>query len=88
MASVALAHRSRRLLALIGASISFAKSISTSGVDDFVAKRIEESNISNSSALWVTYFVTMVLTEIISNNSAAALCVPIVVRIAARLNVR
>lgn len=66
-----------RLLMLIGCSLSFAKGMTKSGLAEAIAQSINDSNPSNFGALLLTYAITLVITELISNNAAAALMYPI-----------
>lgn len=76
-----------RLLMLLGSSLSFAKSMTKSGLALRIAVTISSSNPSNFGALLLIYAMTLVITEIISNNAAAALMYPIAVALADELHV-
>ena len=76
-----------RLLFLMGCSISFAKSISTSGLAEDIAGLLNKSDAGPTGALFLIYIITLVLTEIVSNNAAAALMYPIAVAYADKLEV-
>jgi di/tricarboxylate transporter len=76
-----------RLLMLMGCSISFAKSISTSGLAADIANLLSSSNSSPTGALFLIYIITLILTEIVSNNAACALMYPIAVAYADNLEV-
>jgi di/tricarboxylate transporter len=76
-----------RLLMLMGCSISFAKSISTSGLAADIAGLLNSSDASPTGALFLVYIITLILTEIVSNNAAAALMYPIAVAYADKLEV-
>ena len=76
-----------RLLMLLGASLSFATSMTTSGLAATIAKSISEANPSPFSAILLIYAITLVITELISNNAAAALMYPIGVGLADELGV-
>lgn len=76
-----------RLLFLIATSISFAKSIKTSGLDVEIAGFLNSSNASPLGALFFVYTICLILTEVLSNNAAAALMYPIAVAYADELNV-
>ena len=71
-----------RLLMLMGCSISFAKAMTTSGLAEKIASTINTSNPSPYGALLLIYAITLVITELISNNAAAALMFPIAVALA------
>ena len=76
-----------RLLMLLGASLSFATSMTTSGLANRIAEALSSANPSPYSALLLVMFMTMVITELISNNAAAALMYPIAVGLADQLGV-
>ena len=76
-----------RLLMLMGTSLSFAKAMTKSGLALRIAQNISNSNPSNFGALLLIYAITLVITELISNNAAAALMYPIAVALADQLNV-
>ena len=76
-----------RLLMLMGCSLSFAKAMTKSGLATRVAATISGSNPSNFGALLLIYVVTLVITELISNNAAAALMYPIGVALADELKI-
>jgi di/tricarboxylate transporter len=76
-----------RLLMLIGTSLSFATSMTTSGLALEIAEQINKSNPSPFGALLLVYAITLVITELISNNAAAALMYPIAVALADQLGV-
>ena len=76
-----------RLLMLMGCSLSFAKAMTKSGLALRIAVTISSSNPSNFGALLLVYALTLVITELISNNAAAALMYPIAVALADELHV-
>ena len=76
-----------RLLLLMGCSISFAKSVESSGLATTLANgAIEAINPSRFGALFLMYFLTLCVTETMSNNAAAALMYPISRAVATGLN--
>lgn len=74
-----------RLLMLMGCSLSFAKAMTTTGLASKLAESINSSNPSNFGALMLVYVITLVITELISNNAAAALMYPLAVALADEL---
>lgn len=74
-----------KLLMLLATSISFAKSMSKTGLAERLAGAIVDANPSSFAALLLVYAITLVLTEIISNNAAAALMYPVAVALADKL---
>jgi len=75
------------LLLLIGSSISFAKAVTTTGLALRVAEGMSSTNGGPLSMLFLVYALTLVITELISNNAAAALMYPIAVALADQMNV-
>lgn len=71
-----------RLLMLLGASISFSISMTKSGLAAKIAGDIVSTDVSTYGALLVIYIITLIITELISNNAAAALMYPIAVGLA------
>jgi di/tricarboxylate transporter len=76
-----------RLLMLMGCSLSFAKAMTKSGLALKIAESINDSNPSTFGSLMLIYAVTLIITELISNNAAAALMYPIAVALADELGV-
>jgi di/tricarboxylate transporter len=74
-----------RLLMLMGCSLSFVTSMTKSGLAVSIAGGIASGSPSNFEALILMYAVTLVITELISNNAAAALMYPIAVALADQL---
>lgn len=76
-----------RLLMLMGTSLSFARAMTKSGLALKIASTINDSDPSDFGALMLVYVITLVITELISNNAAAALMYPISVALADQLGV-
>ena len=76
-----------RLLMLMGTSLSFATAMTKTGLAAKIATIISDDISSPLSALFLIYITTLVITEIISNNAAAALMYPISVVLADQLGV-
>jgi di/tricarboxylate transporter len=76
-----------RLLMLLGTSLSFATSMTKSGLALRIAQLIEREKPTSFNAILLVYAVTLVITELISNNAAAALMYPIAVGLADELGV-
>ncbi len=89
--SVSQARRSIEwpLLVVIAAALGVATAMEKTGVAVAVARVFtpEHSSLGPLASLAVIYFLTVLLTEGISNNAAAALMFPIGVATAARLGV-
>jgi di/tricarboxylate transporter len=71
-----------KLLLLIGSSISFAKAVTKTGLALEVAQTISDSSHDPLGMMFLIYALTLVITELISNNAAAALMYPIAVALA------
>jgi di/tricarboxylate transporter len=76
-----------RLLLLLGASISFATSMTKSRLAHVIAQKITENNPTPFNAMVMVYVITLFITSLVSNNAAAALMYPIAVKIADTLQV-
>ena len=77
------------VLIVIGASLGIGKAIETSGLAKFAATQMVE--MTGNSAwvqLAVIYFMTMILTELVTNNAAASLMFPIALAVSRTLAVR
>jgi di/tricarboxylate transporter len=77
-----------RLLMLMGCSLSYARAVTKTGLALKIAASISSSNPSSFEAILFVYAITLVITELISNNAAAALMYPIAVALADELKVR
>eukprot|EP00752_Nemacystus_decipiens_P012020 g10655.t1 len=75
------------LLLLIGSALGLSRGIVNSGLADYVGGAIRDSGISADGSLFVLYAFTMVCTELITNNAAAALATPIAFSISRELGV-
>ena len=71
-----------RLLMLLGTSFSFAKAMTTTELASNLALKLSSGIKSPTSALYIIYIATLVMTEVVSNNAAAALMYPIAVKLA------
>jgi len=69
-----------KVLLIIAAAFGIAKGLDNSGISDFLAEKILASAglLGIPGLLMAIYFITNIYTEIITNNAAAALLVPIV----------
>ena len=76
-----------RLLMLLGTSFSFAKAMTTTQLAADLALKLSDGIKSPTSALYLIYIATLVMTEVISNNAAAALMYPIAVKLADAMGV-
>ena len=74
-----------RLLVLLGASISYAQSMSKSGLAHRIASGITGADPSPIQALILVYGMTLGMTEFVSNNAAASLMYPIATNVADEL---
>ncbi len=77
------------VLIVIGASLGIGKAIETSGLAKFAATQmVEMTGESAWVQLAVVYFMTMVLTELVTNNAAASLMFPLALAVSRSLAVR
>ncbi|CAN0127521.1 unnamed protein product [Pylaiella littoralis] len=75
------------LLLLVGSALGLSKAIANSGLAGYAGNAIKESGMSASASLYLLYGFTMICTELITNNAAAALAIPIALSIAKELEV-
>lgn len=77
-----------RVLIAIGASLGIGSALSSTGVaPSFAVEMLSFAKENPTIALIITYFITWVLTELITNNAAAVLVFPIALSIAQSLQV-
>jgi len=77
-----------QVLIIIGAALGIGTSIKSSGLAAIVAEDlIGMAGGSPWAALAMVYFVTLIFTELLTNNAAAALVFPIAMATAAKLGV-
>lgn len=76
-----------RLLMLMGCSLSFAKSMESSGLAAEIASWITAVETTSTGYLFMVYLITLMITELVSNNAAAALMYPFAVAVADQLKV-
>lgn len=76
-----------RLLMLLGCSLSYAKAVTKTGLALKIAESISSSDPTPFEGILFIYAITLVITELISNNAAAALMYPISVALADELEV-
>eukprot|EP00752_Nemacystus_decipiens_P012017 g10652.t1 len=81
----AVGHVNWGLLLLIGSALGFSKAMANSGLAHFAGKAVRESGMSESASLYALFGLTMLCTELISNNAAAALNIPIALSMAREL---
>lgn len=75
-----------KLLMLMGCALSFAKSLSACGLSSDLALLIKSMDVSAQGSLFIVYLVTLLVTEMVSNNAAAALMFPVAMALADELN--
>ena len=76
------------VLLIIAASLGIGKAIEVSGLSSFIANFITSSaNNSAILSLIAIYFVTLLFTELLTNNAAVALIFPIALQISNNLGV-
>lgn len=88
--SVSSARRAIDLPTLLAIAASFALGLALEKTGAAAAVAVGLQSISGGSPLWVlamVYFITLIATELITNNAAAALMLPFALNAAAALNV-
>jgi di/tricarboxylate transporter len=77
------------VLLTIGASFGISKALLSSGASQYLSYLIVEwgSVVGPLGALFLIYFLTNILTEVITNNAAAALAFPIALTCAQNLHI-
>jgi di/tricarboxylate transporter len=78
------------LVVLIGSSFGLGAAMESTGLAKDIAGGIVEATATGGpkAALFMMYGVTLLLTELISNNAAAALVIPVAINMAQQLGVR
>ena len=76
-----------RLLMLIATSLSFARCMTKTKLAEVIAAEITNGATTPFSNLLLIYAITLLITELISNNAAAALMFPIAISVAETLGV-
>jgi di/tricarboxylate transporter len=83
-----------QVLLMLYGLLGLGMAMQTSGAAEWLAKNlviVAESFVSSEmlplALLWMVFLFTLLLTEILSNNATAVMMVPIVVRLAAELEV-
>ena len=77
-----------RVLIAIASSLGIGNALADTGVAEYLAVSI--LSLASTQAIWalvITYFITWLLTELITNNSAAVLVFPIALSLAQSLGV-
>ncbi len=77
------------ILIAIASAFAISRAIANSGLSELMAQWIVNITCSWGAvgAMAVLYIVTMLLTELITNNAAVAICFPVAVALAQRLGV-
>ncbi|MBO6523617.1 MAG: SLC13 family permease [Balneolaceae bacterium] len=77
-----------RVLIAIASSLGIGNALSSTGVaEHFAINMLSFANLNPITALIITYFITWILTELITNNAAAVLVFPIALSIAQSIGV-
>lgn len=76
-----------RLLMLMGCSLSFALAMTKTALANRIATEIVAGITDPLNCLFLIYAATLFITEIVSNNAAAALMFPVAISVAKQLNV-
>ena len=78
------------ILITIASALAISKAMTNSGLADFIAEKLTAlagGNVSPHIALATLYITTNVITELITNNAAAAFAFPVALSTATQLNV-
>jgi hypothetical protein len=75
------------LLALIGSALSFAKSVDTSGLAKYIGDFVQNAGLPPLGALFLVGGMCMLMTNVVTNNAAAALSIPIALSVADSMDV-
>jgi di/tricarboxylate transporter len=75
------------LVVMIGASFGIGAAMEVSGLANDIARLLTTSSIGPPAMLFILYGVVLVMTELITNNAAAAIAFPIALNIAKGLGV-
>ena len=78
------------ILITIASALAISKAMTNSGLADFIAEKLTAlagGNVSPHIALAALYITTNVITELITNNAAAAFAFPVALSTATQLNV-
>jgi len=73
------------LLILIGSALGISRAVQRSGLSMAMAAAVKAAGLPPQGALALLFFITMVTTELITNNAAAALGLPLAIDLAAEL---
>jgi len=65
------------MLVLIGSALGLAKAVQVSGLSGAVASVVKNAKMGKRATVFALYFFTMVVTELVTNNAAAALAYPL-----------
>lgn len=77
-----------QLLILIGAALGIAQAMSKSGLAAGVSRAILSSGLPNWLTPSLLYLIVMVTTELVTNNAAAALGVPLAIDLAEKMGLQ
>jgi len=73
------------LLILIGSALGLAQAVQSSGLSAEAANLVLDAGLPPSGAVALLFFLVMVVTELVTNNAAAALGLPLAVDLAKAL---
>lgn len=74
------------MLILIGSALGLAKAVQESGLSGAIASVVKGANLGKRGTVFVLFFVTMVVTELVTNNAAAALAFPLASALTRQMN--
>uniref|UniRef100_A0A7S4UG35 Citrate transporter-like domain-containing protein n=1 Tax=Alexandrium monilatum TaxID=311494 RepID=A0A7S4UG35_9DINO len=73
------------LLILIGSALGLAQAVQTSGLSQLAAAAVQSAGLPPRGALGLLFLLVMCVTELVTNNAAAALGLPLAVDLAKEL---
>mmetsp|Transcript_22620 Transcript_22620/g.57856 ORF Transcript_22620/g.57856 Transcript_22620/m.57856 type:complete len:173 (+) Transcript_22620:3-521(+) len=77
-----------QLLILIGSALGLAQGMTTSGLALSLAQGVLQSGLPRALAPSMLFLVIMVVTELVTNNAAAALGVPLAISMAKEMGMK
>lgn len=69
------------IIFLMSTSIAIANSMENSGLAENIGSLLNQINISFFPTIILLYFISLIITEFVTNNAAAAIMVPIIIAI-------
>jgi len=76
------------LLILIGSALGLATAVQVSGLSSKAALMVERSHLGRRGTVFVLFFFTMILAELVTNSAAAALGFPLALDLSSALELK